>query len=151
MFGSFRLRRRAVTLLSLLCAGAILAACFLLLRARVPDTVTIGGETYSLQAEDAADIEAFLSACGFAPEGCVSDRTITVPKTWNDVYTAYQELQEAQGLTLVPYKGKEARELVYASADGADYAALLVCSDRIIAAHRTAMVYGDAMRPLIER
>lgn len=151
MFGSFRLRRRAVTVLSLLCVAVIIGVCLLMLRAGAPDAVTIGGEDYSLHAEDAADIEAFLKVCGFVPEGCVSDRTLTVPKTWNEVYTAYNALQRAQGMDLVPYKGKQARELIYASAQSGDFATVLVCRDRIIAAHRGTMLYGDEPRALIDR
>ena len=151
MFGTFRLKKRMVTLLSLLAVVLIIGLCLLLLRAGAPDTVTINGEDYSLMAEDEGEIEAFLTVCGFEPEGCVSDRMITVPKMWNDVYTAYNELQKQQGLTLVPYKGKQARELVYASAKDDDYVTLLVADDRIIAAHRTTMLYGDEMRALIQQ
>lgn len=150
MFGSFRFGRRAVGVLSLIAVAVIIGVCLLLLRAGAPDTVEINGESYSLTVGDDAQIEAFLTACGFTPEGCVSDRTITVPKTWNDVYTAYNDLQKAQGMTLVPYKGKEARELVYASADSDDYVTLLVSDGRIIAAHRSTMLHGDEMKPLIE-
>lgn len=149
VFGIFRLNRRAVTALSLLGAFVFLGVCLLLLRAGAPDTVTVGGGDHSLIVEDEADAEAFLIACGYAPEGCVSDRTITVPKTWNSVYAAYQELQLSQGLTLVPYKGKEARELIYASAESEDYAAVLISGGRIIAAHRSTMLRGDGLKPLI--
>ena len=149
MFGIIRLKKRAAALLSLIAAALIIGLCLLLLRAGSPDTVEINGSAYSLMAEDEKDVEAFLAACGFEPEGCVSDRMITVPKTWNSVYTAYQDLQKAQGMNLVPYKGREARELVYASADGG-YAAVLVSGGRIIAAHRTTMLYGDEPRVLIE-
>ena len=151
VFGSFRLNRRAVTALSLLGAFAFLGVCLMLLRAGARDTVTIGERDYSLLVEDEADVEDFLTACGYIPEGCVSDRTITVPKTWNGVYAAYQELQKGQGLTLVPYKGKEARELIYASAQSEDYAAVLISGGRIIAAHRSTMLLGDEPKPLIVR
>lgn len=149
VFGIFRLNQRKVTVFSLLGCLVFLAFCLTMLRAGAPDTVKIGGEAYPLGIEDEADVEAFLAACGYMPEGCVSDRMITVPKTWNDVYSAYNELQKAQGLTLVPFKGKEARELIYASADGEDCAAVLIADGKIIAAHRSSMRQGDAMKPLI--
>ena len=149
MFRTLRFSKRAVTLLSLLLTALIIGGCFLLLSSGAPDTVTLGGQPYPLSARDAGEVEAFLAACGFQPQGCVSDRAITVPRTWNDVYTAYQELQQAQGLTLAPYRGKPARELIYASADSDDYAAVLASGGRIIAAHRCTMLLGDAPRALI--
>ena len=131
-----------------LCAAGVVGL-FLLLGGRVPETVEIGGVSYSLHAQDEAQVTAFLEACGFVPQGCVSDRTITVPKHWNDVYAAYDALQREQGFALAPYKGKEARELVYASAAGEQYATVLVCGGRIIAAHQSTMQYGDELHPLI--
>lgn len=150
MFRTLRFSKRAVTLLSLLLTALIIGVCLLSLRSGAPDAVTIGGAAYSLRASNASQVEAFLQACGFAPEGCVSDRAVIVPKIWNEVYAAYNALQRAQGLNLTPYKGDEARELIYASARGDDFATVLVCRDRIIAAHRGTMLYGDAPAPLIE-
>ena len=151
MFGIFRLNQRKVTVFSLLAVLMILGFCLMALRAGAPDCVQINGENYPLAAEDEKDVEAFLTACGYVPEGCVSDREITVPKHWNDVYTAYYELQLTQGFNLVPYKGHPARELVYASKDSDSYATVLISGGRIIAAHLSTMLYGDEMKPLIEQ
>lgn len=149
MYGSVRVDRLKAAVFTLLGILMILGLLLTLLRSRAPDCVRLPDGEYSLRVEDDADIAAFLTACGCAPGDCVSDRTITVPKTWNSVYTAYNDLQEAQGLTLVPYKGAEARELIYA-VEGGDCAVVLVARDRIIAVHRSTMIFGDAPRPLIE-
>ena len=150
MFSAIRMNRRKVTVFSLPAVLMLLGVCLMLLRSGAPDTVTIGGEVYPLRVEDDAAVEAFLTACGCQPEGCVSDRAITVPKTWNDVYTAYHDLQVRQGFDLVPYKGEEARELVYAIAGTDDCATVLVAGGRIIAAHRSTGLRGDALKPLID-
>ena len=149
MFGIVRLNRRRVTVISVAGFVVFLVICLLMLRAGGPDTVQVRGDSYPLTVQDEGDVEAFLTVCGYTPQGCVGDRTITVPKNWNSVYTEYNALQARQGLTLVPYKGKEARELIYAAADTNDYATVLIADGRIIAAHRGTMLQGDAIKPLI--
>lgn len=151
MYGSLRLKRARAALLTLLGASLLIGLCLLLLRAGAPDTVALGDRNFPLRAEADSDVEAFLRACGCEPQRCVGDRAITVPKHWNAVYTAYNDLQAAQGLTLVPYKGREARELIYTLADSDDCATVLVCDGRIIAAHRSTMRRGDELKPLIGR
>ena len=150
MFGAVKVGNRKLTVFSIGCFLVFLLVCVAMLRAGGRDTVKIGGETVPLSVEEDGDIEKFLTACGCSEAVCVTDEAITVPKQWNAAYEAYQELQEEQGLDLVPYKGKDARELVYAIGGGEDYATVLVCGDRIIAAHRGGMVQGEAMTPLIE-
>lgn len=149
MFGAVRIRGWKLSVFSAVLFLVFLAVCVLMLRAGAPDTVKIGGEAYPLSVEDDGDIEDFLIACGCTDAVCVTDEAITVPKAWNAVYEAYQKLQEEQGLDLVPYKGKAARQLVYAVDGGADYATVLVSGDRIIAAHRGGMKTGEDMKPLI--
>ena len=149
MFGTVKLNNRRLTVFSLLCLVIFVLVCFLALRAGAPDTVTIDGDPYSLRAVDDEDIAAFLSACGYEAAERVSDREITVPKTWNDTYDAYHALQQQQGLDLVPYKGKTAREAVYAVAGGDRYITLLISDGRIIAAHISAMRPGAELLPLL--
>lgn len=149
MFHSVKLKNVRITVFSLACLVIFVAVCLLALRAGAPDTVEIGGDSYSLRAVDDEDIEAFLRTCGYEPEGLVSETEITVPKIWNDTYTRYNDLQSAQGLDLTPYKGKPARELVYACADGDRVITLLTADDRIIAAH-TADSDGSHMERLID-
>ena len=149
MFRSVKIKNTSVTVFSLACLIVFVLVCFFMLRTGVPQTVSIGGEEYSLRAEDDTDIRAFLDACGAEGAELVTEREITVPKAWNKIYESYQELQKAQGLDLEPYRGKPARELIYASADRDDYAAVLVSGGRIIAAHRCTMLLGDAPRALI--
>ena len=133
MFGSVKIKNRLLTAISLLCVALFVAAAFLLLRSSAPDTIAINGANVPLGVSDDGDISAFLRLCGYEPIQTVSDREITVPTVWNDVYTEYQELQRAQGFDLAPYKGKPSRELTLDCGD--EYVTMLMCEDRIIAAH----------------
>lgn len=146
MFRSIRLGGWKLTVFSLLCLMIFVAVCVVMLRAGGPDTVEIDGEAYSLRAESDADITAFLSLCGYRELTPVSDTEVTVPKTWNDTYKDYNDLQLRQGLDLAPYKGRPARELVYA--DGDRRIGVLLCGGRIIAAH-TCAADGSDMQLLI--
>ena len=133
MFGSVKVKNRWVTVLSLLCAAVFVAACFFMLRSAAPEMAEINGVDVPLGVTDDGDISAFLSFCGYEDMQKLSDREITVPVIWNDVYTDYQELQRSQGFDLVPYKGRQARELIFDCGD--DCVTLLISGEKIIAAH----------------
>jgi len=147
MFGTVHVSKK-LTVLSIGCFLLFLVVCAVMLRAAVPDTVMIGGEPYPLNAEGDSEIAAFLAACGETAGECVQEE-ITVPKHWNDTYTAYNDLQREQGFDLVSYKGKAARQLTYTLQGSSDVAVLLVADSRIIAAHRTTMRQGETPRALI--
>ena len=148
MFHSLRIKNFRLILFSILCLIVLLAICLLMLRAAPPDTVEIEDEKVGLKIGSDADIEAFIDRCGYTVEGCISDDEVTVPKTWNDAYTAYNDLQKQQGFDLRPYKGKTARKLVYALTDSADQVTVLTTDDRIIAADICAPEQGSSPRPL---
>ncbi len=147
MFRSVKLKNLPLTVFSLICLVIFVAVCLLMLRAGAPDTVTIGGDRVSLRYDGDADVEAFLSACGVRADEMLSEREVTVPALWNDIYTEYNELQLAQGFDLTPYKGKSATERTYLCGDST--AVLLLGGGRIIAAHLSD-ADGGGMRALIE-
>ena len=149
MFGTVHIGSKKLTIFSIGCFLLFLAVCAVTLRAAAPDTVMIGGEPYPLAAEDEEQVQRFIAACGDTAGKCIKDETVTVPLHWNDVYTAYADLQRGQGMDLTPYKGKKARQLTYALKDSEDFAVVLVSDGRIIAAHRTAMRQGETPRALI--
>jgi len=150
MFGTIKLSGKKMIIISLGCLAVLAAVCLTALRSGAPDSVTILGESYPLAVEDDEDIEEFIEACGYEPEGCASDESVKVPKVWNDTYTAYNELQKSQGLDLERYKGKSARQLTYALKGSDDFAVALVSDGRIIAAHLTGLKQGEELRPLIQ-
>lgn len=148
MFGTVRLRNIRIAAISAVCVIIIAAVCLPTLRLGAPDTVEIGGESYSMRAENGEDIKAFISACGYETDELISDREITVPKIWNDTYKDYNDTQLRQGFDLTPYKGKPARELIYSLVSDDGYITLLVSEGRMIAAHKSAMDGGE-YEPLI--
>ena len=112
----------------------ILSIGLVVLRGKPSDTTEINGETVSLYAEEEAGVAAFLSACGYEAPELQFAHEITVPKQWNDVYTAYNELQLRQGFDLTPYKGKAATEYVYFVSERRNLT-VIVSNNRIIAVH----------------
>lgn len=151
MFRSVRIKNWKLTLFSLACFLVFLAVCLLMLRAAPPDSVEVEGEQVGLIISSDEDIESFIAQCGYEIEGCVSDEEITVPKTWNDTYTAYNDLQKQQGFDLRQYKGKPARKLVYALLDSEEYVTILIADDRIIAADICSMKEGGQPAALVNR
>lgn len=134
MFRSVRLKSIRLTILSLIGVLLFVTICLVALRGKPQDQWDINGEKISLTAENEADVEAFLTACGYEAPEFLFTHEITVPKQWNDVYTRYNELQREQGFDLVPYKGKPAAEYLYFVDDTLN-ATVLVSDGRIIAAH----------------
>ena len=144
MFQSVRLKNIRLTILSLIGVLLFVTICLVALRGRAADAMEIKGETVTLHAEDEADVERFLTSCGYSSSEFLFQHEITVPKNWNDIYTEYNELQRQQGFDLVPYKGKAAVEYEYFVDDTLN-ASVLVSENRIIAAH-VASCDGREMR-----
>ncbi len=86
-------------------------------------------------AEDAA---AFLSQFGWEVKGApVESKTVTIPKEFDKVFAAYNEMQKEQGLNLSKFKGKDVTRYTFAISnyqgyDGTVYANVLVYRGRVI-------------------
>ena len=144
MFQSVRLKNIRLTLLSLIGVLLFVVICLVALRGQSTDAMEINGESISLHAEDEADVERFLTSCGYSSIEFLFQTEVTVPKNWNDIYTEYNELQRQQGFDLVPYKGETVEEYVYFVNDTLN-ATVLVSEQKIIAAH-VANCDGREMR-----
>lgn len=151
MFHSVKIKNWKLTLFSAVCFLVFLAGCLLMLRASPPDHVKVREEQVGLKIDSDEEIEAFIARCGYAAEGVVSDEEIMIPKTWNDTYSAYNELQKQQGFDLRQYKGKPARKLIYAMSGSDSYITILTSGDRIIAAEICDMTANSAPQPLIPK
>ncbi|MBP7124435.1 MAG: DUF4830 domain-containing protein, partial [Clostridia bacterium] len=71
--------------------------------------------------------------------GDSNQKTITVPRNWDAVYTEYNALQQQQGYDLTPYKGKQVQLYTYEITNYTGYdqgivADLLVSNGRVIGA-----------------
>ena len=134
MFRSVKLKKIRIVLLTIFGVLLIAVICLAVLRGKSGDAAVINGENVSLSAECEADVEAFLTVCGYESSEFLFEHEITVPKQWNETYEAYNDLQRQQGFDLVPYKGKPATEYVYFVSDARN-AVVLVSDNRIIATH----------------
>lgn len=100
--------------------------------------VATGGKAGAL-AETEDQRRAFLASCGWElAADPVEIRQVTIPDTFNEVYTAYNELQQKQGMDLSRYRGKTVKRWTYEITNYPDageervYADLLVYQGRII-------------------
>lgn len=89
-----------------------------------------------VNCSSAAEGEKYLNSLGWET-GESSEKTITVPAQWNDVYMNYNEIQTDQGYDLEPYKGQNVTLYTYEITNYEGYtegivADLLVCNGKVI-------------------
>ena len=123
--GANKKRILAVVLLVAIAVGAF----FLI--PREPERVTYPGMTNEERV-------AFLSTFGWTVEEEPADcREGVIPAEFNDVYTAYNAMQNAQGFDMKPYAGEKCMQYRYIVTNYPDcpdtvFATLLVFEDCII-------------------
>jgi len=128
-------------------AGGIAAlASFAALRS-VDKPQTAVGEI-SLSAENGCG--DFLKQLHLTADAAKAEtKEITIPEVFNDVYSAYNELQKESGLDLSPYKGRQAQQVTVPLQNSAEaFAVLLTCENRVIGGHLTSGEYGGEIKPL---
>ena len=107
-----------------------------------PETMFEGVMT--LKPSDFKNIEtnedriAFLKLYGWEVQGeAVEIAQVTIPSSFDAVYTKYNQLQTAEGLDLSKYKSKTAKRYTYIVTnydyDGTVYANLLIYKESVIA------------------
>lgn len=132
--------------------AAVLAAMLLVAGVIVGITRTAhGGESAtpdSAVTEEPA--RRFLTEAGYHPARLERQRQITIPKTFNHTYEAYNELQRQGGFDLEPYRGKNADMLVYTlGGDSPACAVVLLCGGKVVGGHLTDGEYGSENLPLL--
>ena len=81
---------------------------------------------------------AFLKEWGWeVKQECVESTTVTIPREFDKVFAAYNELQRAQGLDLSTYSGRTVERYTYIVTnyegfEGTVYANLLISRNRVI-------------------
>ncbi|MBR6632715.1 MAG: DUF4830 domain-containing protein [Clostridia bacterium] len=96
------------------------------------------------------DVVAFLKSYGWEVEDTpVSERSVTIPQEFDQLYEEYNKLQKGEGLDLEKYKGKTVDMYTYSitNADGKAYATVLVYKNRVIggdvsSAENNGFTYG---------
>lgn len=100
---------------------AVLAVllCFVVLRItvcshRMQTTAVCDIGEYSLKAETNEDCIGFLHQFGWEVEQNPAElTTVTIPSSFNQTYSRYNEIQLEQGLNLLDYAGKECKKVSY--------------------------------------
>lgn len=97
-----------------------------------------GATVYNGNIRTNEDRIAYLASLGWEcdPE-CVAEKTIVIPREFNDVYASYNQLQLDQGFDLSGYCGMEVtlyayRVLNYTEDSGTVFAQIIVCGSEII-------------------
>lgn len=123
-----------------LAAGAVVAGIVLLLPAAENAQTTVGEVGLDSKLKTNEQRVALLESYGWQvdPEPR-SEREVQIPKTFDDTYQAYNEIQLEQGLDLTSYQGKRATlytyELTaYPTGEQGVIANLLIRRNRLIAA-----------------
>ena len=121
-------RKRIVAFLLL--AVIVVGACLLLQGREEEEAPPVSGGT---NEERVAFLESFGWQVQTEP---VETREVIIPAEFNDVYTAYNVMQQAQGFDLKPYAGEICTQYLYKIEnhpnDPEVYATLLVYGDQII-------------------
>ena len=141
----YSLRASTVKLVGVICAALtvlITLIAFVPTYAISSQTSANAGDTevnYSYEkVKSAEDVITFLSQFGWEVDSSpVEVKTVTVPKEFDKVYAAYNELQKEQGLNLTKYKGKDVTRYTfsvtnYKGYEGTVYANVLVYRNRVI-------------------
>ncbi|MBQ9385132.1 MAG: DUF4830 domain-containing protein [Ruminiclostridium sp.] len=110
----------------------------------------------SYKAANADEIIALLSESGVEVSGEYSDKTVTVPEEFGEVYERYNELQLEQGFDLYDYRSREATvytfEVISVHGEGAPgtQAHVMICDGKVIAGDIASPAIDGAMKPLFE-
>ena len=104
-----------------------------------PANVSGEGSEYSYdKVKTSADAANFLSQFGWTVDGGnAKSAKVTIPAEFDKVFAAYNEIQKAQGLNLLKYRGKEVTRYTFAITnykgyEGTVWANVLVFRNRVI-------------------
>lgn len=93
---------------------------------------TAAPKTFSAATEEQR--LAFLTQYGFSVEKePVEIREVLIPTSFEGLYSAYEALQQRQGLSLENFRGKTLRRYAYRLSKGEGIAELLIADGRIVA------------------
>lgn len=109
--------------------------------------------TYPAKSKE--DIMALLTSNGVSASEDCTEKTVTIPSEFGEVYEAYNDLQKKQGFDLSRYRSREATVYTFPviSVDGAhtDFteAHVMVCDDKVIGADISSTAIDGGMAALI--
>ena len=143
------------TALAALLAAAAVVALLVFLCGRADASGDAGSPDASVTDEAPTNEArvAFLRQLGWEiDEAPTETQEVRIPEEFNDVFTRYNQLQQAQGYDLSDYAGKCVKRYVYRirnHPDGEDYfATLLLCKNKIIGGDVTGTGQGGGIHAL---
>ena len=134
-----KLNPKTVFGLILVAAGVLVVLLtFLANHVKTGDAAPSAAEPAGLTCADVQAGARLLTDMGWQV-GDSNQKTITLPRNWDAVYTEYNALQQQQGYDLTPYKGKQVQLYTYEITNYTGYdqgivADLLVSNGRVIGA-----------------
>lgn len=66
-----------------------------------------------ISCKTAEERRGYLLSLGYEPDETETEKSITIPAEFNEVYTEYNEIQKKQGFNLEAFKGKQATLYTY--------------------------------------
>jgi len=101
-----------------------------------------GSVEYSYdKVKSSADAANFLAQFGWTVDGGnAKSATVTIPSEFDKVFTAYNEIQRAQGLDLSKYKKKELTRYTFVVTNYKDYKGVVYAN---VLVYRNKVVGGD--------
>ncbi|MBR6676621.1 MAG: DUF4830 domain-containing protein [Clostridia bacterium] len=126
-----------------LVAIAVVAVMIIIIAVPSADAVETGsifeGETISYdKVKTDASRRDFLSQFGWKTgDACIEEVEVQIPKDFDKVMNAYNDIQKAQGLDLSKYKGKTVQRYTYEITNypeynGTVYANVIIYKNRVI-------------------
>jgi len=148
-----RAARAAVCVLAAVLAGGVLL--FGVNGREAPVSAALTSLPKKRAAKTEEQRQAFLAALGWeVSEKPVSAEEVTIPKRFDSVYAAYNELQQTQGLDLRRCRGKTCTRYTYdvknypENAEGVQLN-LLVCRGKIVGGDVCGLSLGGFQRNLL--
>lgn len=104
-----------------------------------------------LSAFTKPDVAAFLSSLGYEFSENYTEKTFTIPFSFDMVYNNYNEIQKEAGFDLLPYRGKECIMYTYEIYNhpfGKANANVIIYEDEIIGGDISSVNLDGFMVPL---
>ncbi|MBQ7638221.1 MAG: DUF4830 domain-containing protein [Clostridia bacterium] len=108
----------------------------------------------SYRAHSADDVRKFLSERGVEVVGDCSEKTVTIPAEFGEVYERYNELQKQSGFDLSPFRSKEATvytftiSAVNGQPSDLSEAHVMVCDNIVVGGDLASPALNGEMHPL---
>lgn len=106
-------KKKIAAVLALAVAVVAVVAVSAKVRSKSPQAVN-AGKKYSLSASSNNERIAFFKQFGWqAKQDPLSEKDVTIPEKFNNVFINYNNIQKEQGLDLEPYAGKQCKQYIY--------------------------------------